>query len=156
MDKSRIPERVAEFIRERAGKLNYELVDISARAGRGLSMEVVIDKEGGITLGECSAFNREVASWLDMENIFARGYTLDVCSPGLDRVLKSDADLLWAVGKQVEVNMREPVDGRSTVAGKLLKADGEEGIVIEEAGGNTFFTGRDNVARVKLSMTMEK
>ncbi len=149
MEKGRIPEELAEFIREEAQKSDYELVDISAGGGKELFLEVVVDKEGGITLDECSSFNRKIMSWIDGRNIFRQGYTLDVCSPGLDRELKSDSDFSWAIGKQVEVRMHEPLDKKSSVIGKLLKGSTEEGITVESEGG-TICVEKGNIAKVRL------
>ena len=149
MEKDRIPEELTQFIREEAEKANYELVDIIARGGRGLFLEIVIDKEGGITLDECGNFNKRIISWMDGQNKYNRGYTLDVCSPGLDRELKSDKDFSWAVGRQVEVKTHEPLDKKTSVIGKLLKGNAEEGVTIE-AEDNTVCIGRDNIAKVRL------
>jgi ribosome maturation factor RimP len=144
-----MPEELVKFIREEAERSNYELVDISAKGGRESFLEVVIDKEGGVTLDECSSFNRKIMSWIDEQNVFDRGYTLDVCSPGLDRELKSDNDFSWAIGKQVEVKVHEPLDKKNLIVGKLLKGNTEEGVTIE-ADGNTFCVKKDNIVKVRL------
>jgi len=152
---AKIPEELAEFIREEIGKMNYELVDISTRGSRTFFLEIVIDTEGGITLDECGSFNRKITSWIDDNNVFKSGYTLDVCSPGLDRILKSDMDLLWATGKQVEVRMHEPVDSKNVVIGKLARTDDKDTLTIETVDGSTVCIDKSNVTRVKLRMKID-
>ena len=147
-----VSERLTEFIREETGRMGYELVNISVRGSRGFFLEVVIDKEGGVTLDECGDFNKSLAVKIDDDDMFPGGYTMDVCSPGLDRVLKSEMELQWATGRQVEVRVREPLDTGSAVIGKLVKVDNKEGVTIETADGKMVPIDRDNVAKIKLWM----
>ena len=150
-DREIIPEELKQYINEEVKRSGYELVDIVTRGGRGFFLEIIIDKEGGITADECGAFNRETMSWIDEQGLFEGGYTIDVCSPGLDRLLRSDNDFIWAVGKQVEMNMHEPVEGKSTVVGKLLDVNNEEASVeIEDKDGTPISITRSNIARAKL------
>ncbi|MFC1549162.1 ribosome maturation factor RimP [Candidatus Omnitrophota bacterium] len=145
-----IPESLEKFITKEAERLGYELVDMSTRGGGGFYLEIMIDKEGGITLDECSDFNRGVSSWIETESLFGDNVTIDVCSPGLDRVLKKEKDFLWAVGKQVKIKTREPVNGKSAVIGKLLEAGSEEDLVVEEEDGDKISIKKDNVAKARL------
>jgi ribosome maturation factor RimP len=147
---TRIPETLEKFVAEEADKLGYELVDISTRGGGGFFLEILIDKEGGITIGECGKFNRTVSSWIESQGLFRGSFTIDVSSPGLDRVLKKDKDFSRAVGKQVRVKMREPVNGKSALVGKLLGTDDEKGLLIEEEDGNEVSIKKDNVAKARL------
>ena len=150
MDRARMPERLEEFIAEEARNSNYELVDILSGGGRGISLEIVIDKKGGITLDECGTFNKKVASWMDAEHIFHSVYTLDVCSPGLDRELRSERALRWARGKQVRVSIQEPLDGKSPIMGELVDADLKKGITVKDDTDNTVFIEESNIFKIRL------
>jgi ribosome maturation factor RimP len=150
MDSSIIPKELSEYIRKEAENSEYEIVGLTARGGRGFFLEIVLDKKGGITLDECTAFNKRIRSWMDEQKMFEGGYTLEVCSPGLDRPLRNDNDFLWALDKQVQVKTHEPVDGKSAVIGKLVKADGGQDITIEDEDGNEVRIERTNVAKAKL------
>ena len=156
MDKRSIHlEELIEFIGGEAGRLGYTMVDISSRKGRGLFLDVVIDKEGGITLDECGDFNRKIVAWIDRQEIFGQGYTLDVSSPGLDRELRSDTEFLWAVGKQIKVKTQESIDGRTEITGKLLEVDSAESIIVGEAEGTTICIARDNIAKARLRASIQ-
>lgn len=150
MERSAIPEKLMDFIREEAKKLGYEIVDITIRSARSASLEIILDKEGGITLDECGDFNRLVMTWIESEKLFGRGYTLDVCSPGLDRELKTSSDFVWATGKEVEVSTHEPVDKKSAIIGKLIESNDAEGVTIEEKSGNKVTIDKANIAKAKL------
>ncbi|MEA3488715.1 MAG: hypothetical protein U9R44_00010 [Candidatus Omnitrophota bacterium] len=151
---STIPEKLSEFIHEEAERSNYRIVCISTRSRTGFFLEIVLDKEGGITLDECGGFNRKISCWIEAERLFNGRYTLDVCSPGLDRTLKSDSEFSWAAGKLVEVRTNEPVDGRNAIVGKLVKGNTAEGVTLEEENGNTVYIENNNVARTKLKVTI--
>jgi ribosome maturation factor RimP len=145
-----IPEELKEHIREEAERFDYQLVDISTKGRDTFFMEVVLDKEGGITLDECGEFNRRITSWIEEQNLFKGSYTLDVCSPGLDRELKSEGDFSWALGKEVKVTMHKAIGGKSVIIGELLEVDNKTDIVIKEAGGSKIHVDMDNVAKAKL------
>ena len=106
-------EKLTDFIEEAAQERGWQVVDVAVRKGNTVRIEVTLDKEGGITLDECSSFNREVASWIDSEGMFASGYAIDVNSPGLDREIKTDKEFGWARGKTVQVNTRQPVNEKT-------------------------------------------
>jgi len=149
MNVSIIPEELRSYIKEEAEKENYKLVDITVKGGKVVHIEVILDKEGGITLDECGDFNKDILSWIEKKALFSGGYTLDVCSPGLDRELKTDNDFNWAAGRDITVNVKEPVDNKNSISGKLVGADGFS-VTIEQGTGHTVILDRKNITRAKL------
>lgn len=145
-----IPEDLAQHIREEADRLHCQVVDVVAKGGYTLLLEIILDKEGGITLDECSDFNRNITMWIEQHGMFDAGYTLDVCSPGLDRKLKSDSDFLWAQGKDVRVTTYEPIEGKKKIVGKLLKLEDKGDLVIAERDGGTLRIGKETIANARL------
>lgn len=151
MSKDRMPEELREFIENEAKSTGYQVVDIIS--GRGATfIEVVLDKEGGITLDECGYFNSKIISWLDDNKLFSGNCTIDVCSPGLDRELKSENEFKWAVNKQVEVKLCEPVNEKNVITGNLLEKDGSGTISIEEDSGKKVCIAEKNTIKVKLKV----
>ncbi|MDP8299059.1 MAG: hypothetical protein P9L88_04070 [Candidatus Tantalella remota] len=147
-----IPEELLEHIRNEAKDAGYQLVDIISRGGSGVLIEIVMDKEGGITIDECSSFNRKILSWIEDSAVISSAYILDVCSPGLDRPLKTENDYKWAEGKQIEIIMNEPVDGKNNLIGKLLESEEDSCIVVEETEGNFVRVSKTNVAKARLKV----
>ncbi|MBU0682904.1 MAG: hypothetical protein KJ864_01255 [Candidatus Omnitrophica bacterium] len=149
MYNKKTPEKLLEFILQKALKEGYDVVDIEIKGSRNFFMEIVLDKKNGITIEECGNFNKKIISWADKNNIFSRSYTIDVCSPGIDRELKSDSAFLWGRGKRVEIRLREPVDGKNVIEGTLVKKN-DDGDIIVEIGGNEICIREENVNKTKL------
>ena len=143
-------EQVEAFINDAIDKAGYKLVELEIKGGRKLSLKLTLDKEGGITLDECGSFNREIVRWLEEGEVDAGNFIIDVCSPGLDRELKSETSFVWALGKQVKVITREPVEGSNVVTGKLTARDSEGDIEIETRDGEKISVNGKNINKVKL------
>ncbi len=113
-------EELAEPIIKRMG---LELVDIEFKSGgRESLLRIFVDRprgEGHITLRELEALSNEISIMLDVEDPIAESYTLEVSSPGLDRELRKEREIKWAVGKKVVAHLD---DGRS-VEGRLEKVE---------------------------------
>jgi len=73
------------------------------KTGKKGVLRVYIDKEGGVTIGDCEKVSREVEAVLDVENPIQIPYVLEVSSPGLDRPLKIPGDFRKYCGKKVRV-----------------------------------------------------
>jgi ribosome maturation factor RimP len=111
------------------------LVDVELLGGgRRSVLRFFIDKPGGVTIDDCQQFSREIGDLLDVENVVSGSFDLEVSSPGLDRELKKDRELAWAVGRPVRAWTREPVDGQREFTGQLLEV-GEAFLTLAEAAG---------------------
>jgi ribosome maturation factor RimP len=111
------------------------LVDLDLRrGGRRSLLRLYVDKPGGVTIEDCRRLSEEVGDLLDVSSLLPESYDLEVSSPGLDRELKKDRELRWAVGKRVRMWTREPLDGQRELAGRLVEV-GETFLTRAEAGG---------------------
>ncbi len=98
------------------------LVDVDLRrGGRRAVLRFYLDKPGGVTIDDCHRFSEEIGDLLDVADLLPEGCDLEVSSPGLDRELKKERELHWAVGKEVRLWTRDPVDGRREFAGRLTE-----------------------------------
>ncbi len=134
MDKESILEEFKTFLADFLRSRNLDLVDVIHRyEGRDLFLRILVDKpEGGITIGECAALNRELSDILDERNILEQRYILEVSSPGLDRPLKGEADFVRSLNKKVKLFLSEPVNGKLEWDGVIQKA--KEGEVFIDTG----------------------
>lgn len=127
-------ERLIALIEPLVGRLGYELVELEHTAGRSSAVvRLFIDSPEGVGLADCERVSREVSALLDVEDPIPTAYTLEVSSPGLDRVLRTPAHFARFVGARVFVELAAPRDGRRRYTGKLLSAD-EAGIALEVDG----------------------
>ena len=104
-----------------------ELVDVEFHpSGKRWSLRIYIDKEGGVTIGDCERISREVGRTLDVEEVIDHPYTLEVSSPGLTRPLKKRRDFERYEGKMVRVITSSLLDGRNDFRGEIGSVTEEE------------------------------
>ncbi len=127
-------ERLIALIEPLVGRLGYELVELEHTAGRGSAVvRLFIDRLEGVGLADCERVSREVSALLDVEDPIPTAYTLEVSSPGFDRVLRTPRHFARFVGSRVLVQLAVPREGRRRYAGTLVSAD-EAGIALEVDG----------------------
>jgi ribosome maturation factor RimP len=108
--------------------LGLELYDVEFSAG---TLNVVVNRPGGVDLESLTKANRTISEWLDANDPIAGRFTLDVSSPGLERRLRTPAHLSSAVGELV--TLRELRDGEPTrrLEGTLVSVD-ESSLTIDD------------------------
>ena len=129
-------ERLIALIEPVLVRLGYELVELEYAAGRSQAVvRVFIDKLGidtpaGITVDDCERVSRDIAALLDVDDPIPTAYTLEVSSPGFDRVLRIPAHFERFVGERVFVELKAPRAGRKRYTG-LLQGVTATGIELE-------------------------
>jgi ribosome maturation factor RimP len=128
-----------------------ELVEIQyRREARGWVLRIYIDKEGGVTLDDCTRFSQELGSLLDVEDFISAPYTLEVSSPGLTRSLRTEKDFVRYCGHLIKVKTFDPIENRRQFRGRLLKfSENRIGI---ETEGRVFQIPLSNVAKANLEI----
>lgn len=122
----------------------------SARGGPG-TREAVAPEQEGVTIADCQRFSQEVGDLLDVSDLIPGSYDLEVSSPGLDRELRKERELRWALGRAVHCWVREAHDGRMDFSGRL-QAVTEEALTLEEPGGRVRELPRGKVTKVRLEL----
>src|SRR5271154_2597323 len=119
--------------------LDYELVDIEfAQAGRGGVLRVFIDRRAqdsgdGITVDDCANVSHAVGQVLETADPIKGHYTLEVSSPGFDRILRKRAHFERFVGERIFAELKVALDGRRRFVGELKSIAGDA-IVVEVDG----------------------
>ncbi len=125
--------------------LDYEVVDIEfAREGRGGVLRIFIDRrvkdaapgpegEPGVTVEDCARVSHAVSQVLEIQDPIKGHYTLEVSSPGSDRILRTRAHFERFIGERVFVELKLALDGRRRFAG-VLKSIAGDTIVVEVDG----------------------
>src|SRR5881397_3633918 len=106
------------------------LVDLEwrPRRPRGV-LRLFVDKPGGVGIEDCQRLSREVGDVLDASALIEEAYDLEVSSPGLDRQLRKDRELRWAVGKRVRCWLA----GGEEHQGHLVAVD-HDALTLEDEG----------------------
>ena len=116
-----IMDRVHAMVNPIFSSEGMELVEVEyRREARGWVLRLYVDKEGGVTLDDCTRVSQEVGRILDMEDFISIPYTLEVSSPGLTRTLKSEKDFIKYRNRLIKVKTLDPIENRRQFKGKLL------------------------------------
>jgi len=106
------------------------LVDLQwSRRGQRWVLTLVIEREEGVSLNDCARISRQVGERIEVDNLIDRAYTLEVSSPGLDRPLRTLADFERFHEHLVRIVTTIPIQGRSTIVGRLKGVEGESVLV---------------------------
>lgn len=119
-DSRPVVDRLHEIVTPILWTIGLELVDVEC-VGQGSRtvVRVYIDKPGGVTVSDCERAHVALGPALDVIDPFPHPYTLELSSPGLDRPLKRLQDYRRAVGTQVSVKLKQPIDGQWRIIGVL-------------------------------------
>jgi ribosome maturation factor RimP len=124
-------DRLIALIEPLLASLGYELVELEYGAGRSQgTLRIFIDKPEGIRVEDCEQVSREVSALLDVEDPIPSAYSLEVSSPGEDRVLRKREHFDRFVGSRVFIELKAPRDGRRRYTGDLLSVT-DEGVVLD-------------------------
>ncbi len=149
--KEEIEKRVAELLEPILEEEGLELYDVEwSPAGRYSYLRIYIEREGGVTIGDCERVSLQIGDLLDVENLISTRYFLEVSSPGLTRELKKPLHYQKSVGSLVKVVLKRVGDLGRTLEGTLQGAD-EEGFTLLTEEGEVRIRYHD-VARAQLEV----
>jgi ribosome maturation factor RimP len=148
-------DQLRELLAPVVAGLGYQLWELEyhPRSGGGL-LRLYIDSpddaaERGITLDDCERVSHVVSDTLDAADPIPSHYTLEVSSPGLDRVLRTREHFERFAGERVRLEMMQPIEGRKRFAGRLLGV-GERDITLELESGRISLP-IDDIHRARLA-----
>ena len=135
------------FLDRSITQLGYELVDMEL-SNRGKLIRLFIDRPEGINIDDCVLVSNQLGNVLAVEHDVDYD-RLEVSSPGLDRVLKKEADFIRFSGQRAQVKLRVPVDGRKNFVGMLRGL--EQGELTLEIDGAEQKIALSNIDKARLS-----
>ncbi|MBQ7660656.1 MAG: ribosome maturation factor RimP [Clostridia bacterium] len=149
-----IAAEVEAFLTPVVEELGYLLWDVEyVKEGSEWYLRVTIDSENGITIDDCERVHRAIDPVIDQHDPIENAYHLEVSSPGIERVLRTDAHIKAFLGEEVEVKLFAAVDGQKTLRGILGKLDG--GVLSLDVDGKTLSLDRDKIARITTVFDFE-
>ncbi len=105
----------------------FFVVDIKVSMSRlNSKVTILLDSDEGIKIDECRAISRQLGESLD--EIMPENYTLEVSSPGVDVLLKTERMYRKNIGRSLQITL---IDG-AIVKGKLEDVDNQQVTIIEE------------------------
>jgi ribosome maturation factor RimP len=121
-----VTDRVRHLVDPVLADLGLEIYDIEQLAG---TLRITVDRAGGIDLESLALATRVVSRELDQADPIPGRYTLEVSSPGLERVLRTAEHFQRAIGSEVAVRTH-PRDGAPRRLTGVLTAAEDDAIVV--------------------------
>lgn len=126
-----------------------ELVTVEAAGGgRNQVVRVYLDREGGIDIEAISEANAWLAEALEGVSRLRGPYTLEVSSPGIERILRKRQDFDRFAGQTVALHTTTKIDGRSRFTGELVGTNGDDVVLTVE--GQEVRVPLGNIERARL------
>lgn len=122
--------------------------------GKRSRLRVFIERPEGVSVEDCERVSREISDLLDVEDVIPATYTLEVSSPGLDRILFKARHYQVNVGATIDVRLNFPLEGRKHIVGILAGVEDDEVIVrpqeAADGNGEEYVLPLDNIQRARL------
>ncbi|MGH7587555.1 MAG: ribosome maturation factor RimP [Gemmatimonadota bacterium] len=151
-------DRLSALIESLVAREGVELVDVEVAGSRKRPIvRVYVDRPEGVGVDDCARISRLLEAGLETAAAVPETYVLEVSSPGLDRPLHERRHFERYVGRDVEIRLFTPRDGRRRIVGTLERvADADEDsfaiTVVDPEGGRWTFADRD-IAKARLHWT---
>jgi ribosome maturation factor RimP len=128
-----------------------ELVELEFKleSGRWV-LRLYIDTPGGVTLDDCELVSRQVGALLDIKDPIDRSYTLEVSSPGINRVLRREKDFRSFAGSPVRIRTRRKIGGQRNFRGTLKGMENSR--IILEVDGNRVEINPEDLEKARLDL----
>lgn len=145
----KVTEQVAQFAEPVIQGLGCQLWDVEyVREGSEYFLRVYIDKDGGVDINDCEAVSRALDPILDEKDPIEGSYHFEVCSAGLERVLKRPQDFERFMGSPITLKLYRPYNGLKEIPCVLRGYD--EGRITVEFGKETVTFEKSQVALTRL------
>ncbi|MCX7903660.1 MAG: ribosome maturation factor RimP [Caloramator sp.] len=121
MNVKKIIEIVTNIAKPIVEQFNLELVDVEfIKENNEWFLRVFIDKEGGITIDDCTNVSRILSDKLDEVDPISVSYYLEVSSPGINRPLKKEEDFIRFKDRKIKIRLFKELEGKKIIKGVLL------------------------------------
>ena len=148
-----LTSRVRELVEEAITGTNIFVVDVEVRGTRGSRVvEIYVDSDDELGVGQLADISREVEFSLDMEDLIAGRYSLNVSSPGLDRPLRLPRQYRKNVGRPLRVHYRKADGSGATESEGILKTADEDSIELEVATGDVRRIRLEDIVWAKMRL----
>jgi ribosome maturation factor RimP len=116
-------------------------------------IRLFLDKEGGITLDDCSNISDQLGDIFDIRELINGSYTLEVSSPGFDRPISRDEDFLKYRNSKVDIKTGVKIEGSKNFHGILVDfiEEGDRKFVLVEVAGKVYRIPRQDIVKANLA-----
>jgi len=144
-----IEEKVEKLIINNVINLGYELYDVEyVKEGKDHFLRIYIDSGGVINLEDCEKVSNEITELLDAKDYISEQYFLEVSSPGIERILRTEKHLKDNIGNMISIKLFTPIEKQKQYIGKLAEFDNN--ILAIEIEKEKLEIERKNISQIKL------
>jgi ribosome maturation factor RimP len=146
---------VENFATPLLDEMGLELVEVQFRQESGWVLRLFIDRNEGLNVDDCASVSRQVATYLEVEDIIRHAYTLEVSSPGAERPLKRLEEFVRFSGKKIRVKLNDPVDNKRVFCGILTGVNEEKNsitLAVDGSDAKQMVIDLRAVVRARLSL----
>lgn len=120
--KSSFTKKIENLIAPLINDLGMELYSVKyIKEGKNNFLRVYIyQMEREIDIDDCTSVSEAISSALDESDLIKNSYFLEVASPGAERQLRNEKEIMSALGKDLLISLKEPINNNYTIEGKLL------------------------------------
>lgn len=144
LDLMEIEQELDHFLAQQ----EYGLVDLQvASSGRGRTFRVFVERAEGTPadLADCTHLAPMLSLFLRSLGIFTSDCSLEISSPGLDRVLRKERDFTRFKGSRVQISLR--IEGRRFTMKGVLRGLRDDTIVLGSSGPTSDIEGARGIVR---------
>ncbi len=142
-------QQLQEMLRPTVEALGFELWGIEYLSqGRHSVLCIYIESDKGITVDDCASVSHQIGSLLDVEGSITGEYTLEVSSPGMDRLLFKLEHYPAYIGEEIELRLRSPFDGRRKFKGLLKGLEGDD--IVVQVDNHEYLLPYDAVEKARI------
>lgn len=129
-----------------------ELLDTQVSGGRkSLHFRFFVDRSEGIGIDDLARLSRKIGLLLDVDPQIAGGYGLEISSPGMNRVVRTEAHFQRFAGERVSVRTNVPVMGRVRLDG-VIGSCADRVVQVEVEGLGRVEIRLDQIERAELRL----
>jgi ribosome maturation factor RimP len=146
---------LTQLIEPEVKALGFDLVRVKLfGAGDERTLQIMAERRDTrqLVIEDCAAISRRLSDLFDEIDPIEEAYRLEVSSPGIDRPLTRLHDFSDWAGFEARITVLEPVEGRKTLKGRLMRLEGED-IFFQDAKLGDVTIAYANVDGAKLVLT---
>ena len=116
--------------------------------GKHPKLCIYIDHAEGVTVDDCERVSRAVSDLLDVEDVMPEQFTLEVSSPGMDRILFEPEQYRRSVGEKIDLRLAVPFENRKRIQGLLAGVEDDQAVV--RVGDEEYVLPIEGIARARI------
>lgn len=123
-----VEARVAAIVEPALIDLGYRLVRVRMSGMNGVTLQIFAEKtDGTMTVEDCEAASNVISPLLDVDDPIGKAYSLELSSPGMDRILVRRSDFVRWSGFEAKLELAVPLLGRKRFRGWLTGVKDDKG-----------------------------